>query len=66
MHLLAATEAAAFGRRTVMEQFVLVLRNFPLKRLAADALGEIELMGGRKGSRKRLCNFSWDIRAYQV
>jgi hypothetical protein len=42
MHFLAATAAAAFRRRSVMEQFFfLVLRNLPLKRLAADALGEI-------------------------
>ena len=67
MHLLAATEAAAFQRRSVMEQFFLfVLRNLPLKRLVADALGEIELMGCSKESWKRLCNSSRDIRACQV
>jgi hypothetical protein len=60
MHLLAATE------RTVMEQLFLVLRNLPLKRLAADALGEIELIGCSKGSWNGLCNSSWDIRGYQV
>jgi hypothetical protein len=50
-----------------MEQFFfLVLRNLPLKRLVADALGEIELMGCSKGSWKRLCNSSRDIRACQV
>jgi len=50
-----------------MEQFFfLVLRNLPLKRLVADALGEIDLMGCSKGSWKRLCNSSWDIRACQV
>jgi hypothetical protein len=39
-----------------MEQFFfLVLRNLPLKRLVADALGKIELMGCSKGSWKRLC-----------
>jgi hypothetical protein len=43
-----------------MEQFL------PLKRLVADALGEIELMGCSKGSSKRLCNSSRDIRACQV
>ncbi len=31
-----------------MEQFVLVLRNMPLKRLAADALGEIDLMAAAR------------------
>jgi hypothetical protein len=36
-----------------MEQFFfLVLRNLPLKRFAADALGEIKLMGCSKGSWK--------------
>jgi hypothetical protein len=50
-----------------MEQFFLfVLRNLPLKRLVADALGEIELMGCSKESWKRLCNSSRDIRACQV
>src|SRR6266481_2025098 len=43
-----------------------VLRNLPLKRLVADALGEIEPMGCSKGSWERLCNSSRDIRACQV
>jgi hypothetical protein len=49
-----------------MEQFVFYLRNLPLKRLVADALGEIELTGCSRGSWKRLCNSSRDIRACQV
>jgi hypothetical protein len=50
-----------------MEQFFfLVLRSWPLKRLVADALGEIELMSCSKGSWKRICNSSRDIRACQV
>jgi hypothetical protein len=64
MHVLAATEAAAFRRKSVMEQFIfLVLRNLPLKRPFSGALGEIGLMGYSKGSWKRLCNSSPDIRA---
>jgi hypothetical protein len=49
-----------------MEQFFLVLQNLPLKRLVADALGEIELIGCSKGSWKRLCKSSRDVLAYQV
>ena len=52
MYLLAATEAAASQRRFIMEQFFLVLRNLPLKRLVVDALGEIELMVCSEGSWK--------------
>ena len=64
MHLLAATEAAAF-RKEVRHGAIrfLVLRNWPLQRLASGALGEIEPMSCSKGSWKRLCNSSWEIRA---
>jgi hypothetical protein len=66
MHPPAVTEAAAF-RKEVRHGaiFSLVLRNLPLRRVAADARGEIELMGCSKASGKRLCSSSWDIRAYQ-
>jgi hypothetical protein len=49
MHLLAATEAAAFSKEVRHGAILfLVLRNLPLKQLVADALGEIELMACSK------------------
>jgi hypothetical protein len=42
------------------------LPNLPLKRLVANVVGEIELLGYSKRSWSRLCNLSEDIRACQV
>ena len=45
-----------------MEQINLLgLRNLPLKRFVANALGKIELLGYSKRSWSRLCNSSEDI-----
>jgi hypothetical protein len=66
MELLQAGVDREIIARWLGHESVLILRNLPLKRLAADALGEIELMGCSKGSGKRRCNSSWDIGAYQV
>src|SRR5882762_10397503 len=51
MHVLAATEAAAFQRRSVMEQTH--SENLQLGRLVAEAVVEIERLGYSRRSRNR-------------